>query len=405
MNSIKKALLRTLDAGARLLNLVLVGYMGLFFVCFGLTYLKEAPNYPILKRVGEINQLVEGPAVAFLRGNLPTKFDGVELAPWMFILAVFTLVVMVSVYRERLFHHAAAIAHTERLADRNRKLAEERLLKERAVKEAAERADRAARERQEAEAKARTEREALYRKQLEDIAKAQREALERAEQKSMREQADESASRGGHSVPRFKEGASRDELLELMAKAKKSLDQQKRSVAFLSIDIINSTGMKQGEDQAIAERDFRQYKRLAEAAIDKNGALKAAWTPDGVMICFSTTDGAVAAAKEIIRNLGHFNKHVKAMRSDFAVRCGVNAGVVLFDEAVPMEEMSDRTIDVAGHMQKYAKANTIYIGKHAIAGLREPGGFSPAGQQVDGYEVYQWTPNADIGANTKPSAA
>jgi len=49
------------------------------------------------------------------------------------------------------------------------------------------------------------------------------------------------------------------------------------------------------------------------------------------------------------------------MRADFKVRIGINSGQVLFDERVPMGEMSSRVIDIAGHMQKYAEVNTIYI--------------------------------------------
>jgi hypothetical protein len=43
---------------------------------------------------------------------------------------------------------------------------------------------------------------------------------------------------------------------------------------------------------------------------------------------------------------------VKLIKTDFSVRCGVNAGFVYFDETTPLE--ADRVIDVAGHMQKYA---------------------------------------------------
>ena len=110
------------------------------------------------------------------------------------------------------------------------------------------------------------------------------------------------------------------------------------------------------------------------------------------MICFSTAEAAVSAAKQVINDLKHFNTHVKAMRSDFRVRCGINAGEVLFDDTVPMEEMSDRSIDIAGHMQKYAEENTIYIGKHVIEEMPTASDldFEPASKEVDGCEVYSW---------------
>lgn len=163
-----------------------------------------------------------------------------------------------------------------------------------------------------------------------------------------------------------------------------------RDLAFLSIDVVDSTGMKQDEEKASAEHDFMEYKRLVDSKLTSNGAMKSAWTPDGVMSCFPTIDTAVRAAREVIQGLDAFNKNVKTMRQDFRVRCGINHGFVYFDESVPMEEMTDRVIDIAGHMQKYAPPNTICVAKPSVEPMQEREGFAPAGKVVDGYEVYVW---------------
>ncbi len=63
----------------------------------------------------------------------------------------------------------------------------------------------------------------------------------------------------------------RAKLLEVYAEVKKSLDGHKKNLAFLSIDIVDSTGMKAGEDPGIAENDFRQYKRLVEDILEPTG--------------------------------------------------------------------------------------------------------------------------------------
>ena len=121
-----------------------------------------------------------------------------------------------------------------------------------------------------------------------------------------------------------------------------------------------------------------------------SGALKSSWTPDGVMICFPTVDAAVRAAREVITGMEAFNKHVKLIRGDIRVRCGINSGYVYFDESIPMEEISDRVIDTAGHMQKQASPNSVCIAKPAIEPMKESEGFVPASRIVDGYEVYIW---------------
>jgi class 3 adenylate cyclase len=182
----------------------------------------------------------------------------------------------------------------------------------------------------------------------------------------------------------------REELLKLFAETKKKLDAMGRDLAFLSIDVVDSTGMKQDEEKASAEHDFMEYKRFVDSKLTSNGALKSAWTPDGVMSCFASIDSAVRAARELIQGLDAFNKNVKTMRQNFRVRCGINHGYVYFDESVPMEEMSDRVIDIAGHMQKYAPPNTICVAKPAVEPMQERQGFAPAGNVVDGYEVYVW---------------
>jgi hypothetical protein len=183
---------------------------------------------------------------------------------------------------------------------------------------------------------------------------------------------------------------SRAVLLEIMAEAQKKLETMQRDLAFLSIDVVGSTDMKIGEDQTQIEIDFRSYKKFIEEAIAANGAMTTAWTPDGVMICFPTVDAAVTTAQNVITGLQRFNKNVKTIRANFRVRCGVNAGPVYYDRSIPMEQMSDRVIDVAGHMQKYALPNTVALAKPAMAKLTKKDGFKPAGKEVDGYEVYQW---------------
>ena len=55
--------------------------------------------------------------------------------------------------------------------------------------------------------------------------------------------------------------------------------------------------------------------------------------------------------------------------------------------------MSEHVIDIAGHMQKYAETDSIFLSKSTVnrlaSGIKE--GFVPAMNiKVDGLEVYQW---------------
>src|SRR4030095_3512961 len=100
------------------------------------------------------------------------------------------------------------------------------------------------------------------------------------------------------------------------------------------------------------------------------------WTPDGVMACFAHVEDACQSGKDVIKSLKVFNSEVKLSKADFSVRCGVNAGLVYFDDSTPLERISDRVIDVAGHMQKNAEPNTVLVARKILEPLRALGGGS-----------------------------
>lgn len=198
----------------------------------------------------------------------------------------------------------------------------------------------------------------------------------------------------------LKEGSKgdREELLKIFAETKRKLSGMGRELAFLSIDIVDSTKMKIGEEQETVEYDFKQYKTFVDEILKANGVIKVAWTPDGIMTCFSNIDTAVKTGKDVIRGLKRFNEDLKLMKSDFRVRCGVNSGFVYMDDEVPLEDVSDRVIDIAGHMQKHAEPMTVSIAKIVVEPLSDRAGFQETPKIVDGYQVYAWSGEHD-GAN------
>jgi predicted Ser/Thr protein kinase/class 3 adenylate cyclase len=192
------------------------------------------------------------------------------------------------------------------------------------------------------------------------------------------------------------EPKSREELVRLMVEAKRKLDAMTREVAFLALDVVESTNMKVGEDPAFVEHDFKHFKHMVDEAVAKYRPLKSAWTPDGAMICFDSLDGAVRAGQAMLKALPEFNAGTRMMQTPFRVRCGVNGGRVQYDESTPMEAMSDNVIDVAGHMQKYAEPDTIFAAGELLRRQKVTRGFVPTGTEVDGFPVVVWRgPSAD----------
>ena len=180
----------------------------------------------------------------------------------------------------------------------------------------------------------------------------------------------------------------RVELLKLLDEVKQDLNSMKANLAFLSIDVVNSTGMKEGEEQTSLELDFVAYRNLVEKVFKENNYLKASWTPDGVMSCFKTPDFAVKAAMQIINELKIFNKNVKTISKDFTMRCGINSGKVAYDNNIPVDAMVDRVIDIAGHLQKYCPPGFIYISRNVYDEIFIRNNFKSAERVIDGIDVY-----------------
>ena len=184
--------------------------------------------------------------------------------------------------------------------------------------------------------------------------------------------------------------ASRMSLLREYAVAKRMLSEAQREMAFLAADVVGSTKMKLGEEKITIEHAFAEYKKFLERIFRECRVYKVAWTPDGVMACFPSVDDAAVAGRKIITDLEWFNRDVHQLRTKFHVRCGLNAGVVLIPEEKPLEEISDHTIDVAGHLQKEAESDALWISEDVHAHLTDKTGFVQLDVQVDGHHVFAW---------------
>jgi class 3 adenylate cyclase len=308
----------------RLTGVALVVLILIFLLPLVVPYMKNAQSFEYIKGALKVEKAIS----YFVQGIVPTVVSGKDITRWIVIVAAVVIGVVLSNIKERIRDRSAHL----------------KLMKE--------------------------YEEWKTDKHLSDDSKLVAPLKEKIEQLETTDKKD------------------REELLKLFAETKKKLDAMGRDLAFLAIDIVDSTGLKQGEEKGVIEYDFREYKHFVEDKFVVHGVLKTAWTPDGVMACFPTVDAAVSGAKDVLDGLEHFNTTIKTMKRDFVVRCGINAGYVYFDETMPLEEMSDRVIDIAGHMQKHADPNTICIAKPAIEPLEDRSGFIATTNVVDGYEVY-----------------
>ncbi len=184
--------------------------------------------------------------------------------------------------------------------------------------------------------------------------------------------------------------ASRMSLLRDYAAAKRILGEVKKELAFLSVDVVGSTKMKVGEDKIVVEHAFTEYKKFLEHLFREYRAYKVAWTPDGAMSCFPSVEDASTMGRKLLVELDWFNRDVHQLRTEFHVRCGLNAGEVMVPDDKPLEEISDETIDVAGHLQKYAELDSLWVSGDVYRGLANREGFVQVTRRVDNRDVYAW---------------
>jgi class 3 adenylate cyclase len=184
-------------------------------------------------------------------------------------------------------------------------------------------------------------------------------------------------------------------------------EAKRRRCAFLSVDVVRSTAIKSGEPEIAVTSTFRAYEDLLRRTFKATRAWKDSWTPDGVMICFLNLSDAVKAAQTILQQLPAFNERQNRLKTNFEVRCGVNEGEVVIFEDSAVEKLVERTIDVAGHMQKEARPGTLLLSKEVYDALQDRSGFHATGQEVDGYPTYEWSlePIADVAPKPEPAGS
>lgn len=167
---------------------------------------------------------------------------------------------------------------------------------------------------------------------------------------------------------------------------------RKRRCALLSVDVVGSSSMKEGESKTAIAVTFQAYEEMIKKILRDLGAWKQAWTSDGVLACFSGRDAAVTAAQEVLRNLKAFNEKHNKLRAPFSVRCGINEDWVAISETSKIEKIVDKAIDLVRQMQQQARANTLWLGAQVYAALADKAGFRPTDQRVSGVSVYEWVP-------------
>lgn len=197
--------------------------------------------------------------------------------------------------------------------------------------------------------------------------------------------------------------ADREQLLELLFTLEDRLRERKREQTFLSVDVVGSTGLKEGEDTLAIEYSFRNYHRFVTRTVHEAGGKVYSTSGDGVLAAFERPEDAARAAVTLQSGLPAFNAHENRLHRSFALRCGINTGEVTLREADDSDSLFSRVIDTACNVQQVCLPGEIAVSERSAAGVRRIlGDLRTLSVTVDGAAVYAWParlPNDSDGMN------
>jgi class 3 adenylate cyclase len=161
-----------------------------------------------------------------------------------------------------------------------------------------------------------------------------------------------------------------------------------RNGTFLSVDVVNSAKIKEGEDSLKVVRTFLAFHRyLSEAT---HGALASLFSGDGVMCLFKRPQEAVDVAISILKGLEAFNREESSLSGYLNVRAGIHSGTVLLDNTEDLTKVTAWDMDVARQLQKHSRPGTLVISRSTWKQIGNKGEFRRGWRKVAQTRVYSY---------------
>jgi class 3 adenylate cyclase len=169
------------------------------------------------------------------------------------------------------------------------------------------------------------------------------------------------------SPPRWLKGSDkptlgRQALLDQFFALQKELESHMQHRAFLSIDVVGSSDMKQAASELAVEHSFSAYRQWIEDAVRSAGGEMQSAAGDGVMCMFTRDEDAVRVAHQLQQGIASFNSLHNRLPLPFRIRCGVSAGSVAIAADTPIGHLQSPVIDRAAYLQKRAQPGSIELG-------------------------------------------
>jgi twitching motility two-component system response regulator PilH len=180
-----------------------------------------------------------------------------------------------------------------------------------------------------------------------------------------------------------------------------------KTSTFVSIDVVNSTALKSGENEQDVIYTFLSYHKLVrELAYEHHGEIITI-SGDGVMGRFERADDAAAAVAHVLAAIPAFNKRQNRLSRGFALRLGVNTGQVYEGQGIGSGQLISQTIDIAAKLQQASQPNQARFSEATVSAMKNSSlaltriGWD-AKLQTNAYQ-YSGTAETRVAARTLPN--
>jgi class 3 adenylate cyclase len=161
-----------------------------------------------------------------------------------------------------------------------------------------------------------------------------------------------------------------------------------RNGTFLSVDVVNSAKLKEGEDSLKVVRTFLAFHRYLSR--QTRGALASLFSGDGVMCLFKRPQEAVDVGISILKGLEGFNRAESSLCGYLNVRVGIHSGTVLLDNTKDLTKVTAWDMDVAWHLQKHSQPGSLLISRSTWKQIGNQGDFKRAWRKIAQIGVYSY---------------
>jgi class 3 adenylate cyclase len=186
---------------------------------------------------------------------------------------------------------------------------------------------------------------------------------------------------------------SRQELIRLVVVCQDRLGEHRQHAAFVSVDVVGSTKLRQGVPELESEHAFSNFRRFIEARVRQHDGQVQMSAGDGIMAMFFEDRLAVRFAREVLESLNEFNVKHNRLGRPFSIRVGASAGEVAIDRDLSLGQLQSPIIDRAAWLQKHAPTNSMLLGAELqLAADEELADTSPWPENES--EGFIWSPIA-----------